>query len=94
MMNKIDGLNEEQRKAFDDLLKSLLDAQDEFEMGIQNNQSNPEADWADLRRKRAYTFEQAMEQIDWLVEREEVYLKLAEMMFGEDDKTLPLGGRA
>ena len=94
MMNKIDGLNEEQRKAFDNLLKSLLDAQDEFEVGIQNNQSNPEADWADLRRKRAYTFEQAMEQIDWLVEREEVYLKLAEMMFGEDDKTLPLGGRA
>ena len=93
-MNKIDGLNEEQRKAFDNLLKSLLDAQDEFEVGIQNNQSNPEADWADLRRKRAYTFEQAMEQIDWLVEREEVYLKLAEMMFGEDDKTLPLGGRA
>ena len=93
-MNKIDGLNEQQRKEFDNLLKSLLDAQNEFEMGIQNNQSNPEADLTDLRRKRAYTFEQAMEHIDWLVEREEVYLKLAEMMLEEDDKTLPLGGRA
>ena len=93
-MNKIDGLNEEQRKAFDSLLRSLLDAQDEFEMGIQNNQSNPEADWADLRRKRAYTFEQAIEQLDFLVEKEELYLKLAEMMLGEDDKTLPLGGPA
>ena len=39
-MNKIDGLNQQQRNAFDNLLKSLLDAQDEFEMGIQNNQSN------------------------------------------------------
>lgn len=69
-MNKIDGLNEEQRNAFDKLLKSLLDAQDEFEMGIQNNQSNPEADWANLHRKRAYAFEQAIEQLDFLVEKE------------------------
>lgn len=93
-MNKIDGLNEEQRKAFDGLLKSLLDAQYEFELGIQQDQSNLEADWADLRNKRAYEFEQAMEHIDWLVEKEEVYLKLAEMMLGEADKTLPMGSLA
>ena len=91
-MNKIDGLNEEQRNAFDNLLKSLLDAQDEFEMGIQNNQSNPEADWANLHRKRACAFEQAIEQLDFLVEKEELYLKLAELMLGDDDQTLPIGG--
>ena len=93
-MNKIDGLNEQQRNEFDNLLKSLLDAQNEFEMGIQNYQSNPEADLTDLRRKRAYAFEQAIEQLDFLVEKEELYLKLAELMLGDDDQTLPIGGIA
>ena len=93
-MKKIDGLNEQQRNEFDNLLKSLLDAQDEFEMGIQNNQSNPEADWANLRRKRAFAFEQAIEQLDFLVEKEELYLKLAELMLGDGDQTPPIGGMA
>lgn len=92
MMNKIDGLNDEQRGAFDNLLKSLLDAQEEFERGIQAAQSEPDLNLDDLQRSRTYKFEQAIEEMEFLVPKEEVYLKLAQVMFDEDDETLPLGG--
>lgn len=92
-MNTIDGLDEKQRQAFDDLLKHLLDVQDEFENSIQKIQSDPETGWENLRRSRTSEFARAIEELDGLVPKEEVYLKLAEMMFREDDETLPLGFR-